>query len=87
MPDAMEATRRIMPGVRWQAGHDFPSTGQPTPKRLIALASAMADYDLVLTYNFGAMDAVLAHTLFAQILKRRRWSITRTALIRTKRAA
>jgi hypothetical protein len=24
MPDAMEATRRIMPGVRWQAGHDFP---------------------------------------------------------------
>lgn len=70
MPDAMEATRRIMPGVRWQAGHDFPSLqGKPTPKRLIALASAMADYDLVLTYNFGAMDAVLAHTLFAQILK------------------
>lgn len=70
MPDAMEATRRIMPGIRWQAGADFPSLqGKPTPKRLIALASAMADYDLVLTYNFGAMDAVLAHTLFAQILR------------------
>ncbi|WJS99967.1 glycosyltransferase family 4 protein [Novosphingobium humi] len=70
MPDAMEATRRIMPGIRWQAGTDFPSLqGKPTPKRLIALASAMSDHDLVLTYNFGAMDAVLAHTLFAQILR------------------
>lgn len=70
MPEAMEAARRIMPGIRWQAGADFPSLqGKPTPKRLIALASAMADYDLVLTYNFGAMDAVLAHTLFAQILR------------------
>lgn len=70
MPDAMEATRRIMPGIRWQAGDRFPSLqGKPTPRRLIGLAGAMADYDLVLTYNFGAMDAVLAHTLFAKILR------------------
>jgi glycosyltransferase involved in cell wall biosynthesis len=70
MPDAMEAARRIMPGIRWQAGRDFPSLqGKPTPGRLVTLAKAMEDYDLVLTYNFGAMDAVLAHTLFAQILR------------------
>ena len=34
------------------------------PARLRRLAQAMAGYDLVLTYNWGAMDAVLAHTLF-----------------------
>lgn len=37
--------------------------------RLQALARAMAGHDLVLTYNWGAMDAVMAHTLFSQALK------------------
>ena len=46
---------------------DFPSlTGTPLPGRLHRLAQRMAAYDLVLTYNWGAMDAVLAHTLFAE---------------------
>jgi glycosyltransferase involved in cell wall biosynthesis len=45
----------------------FPSLrGKPTPGRLRKLAAAMKRYDLVLTYNWGAMDAVMAHTLFAQ---------------------
>lgn len=49
---------------------DFPAlTGWPFPRRLHALAQAMAGYDLVLTYNWGAMDAVLAHTAFAEVLK------------------
>lgn len=44
---------------------DFPSLpGRRTPGRLQRLARAMQDYDLVLTYNYGAMDAVMAHTLF-----------------------
>jgi glycosyltransferase involved in cell wall biosynthesis len=65
---AMEATRRIAPGIEWDGGRDFPSLqGRPTPKRLAGLARAMVGYDLILTYNFGAMDAVLAHTLFGQI--------------------
>jgi len=68
MAGAMEAARRIAPGIEWRNGVDFPSLqGRPTPKRLSALAKAMQGYDLVLTYNFGAMDAVLAHTLFGQI--------------------
>jgi glycosyltransferase involved in cell wall biosynthesis len=68
VPGAMEAAKRIAPGIEWQAGRDFPSLqGRPTPKRLSALARAMAGYDLILTYNFGAMDAVLAHTLFGQL--------------------
>lgn len=49
---------------------EFPAlTGWPLPRRLQGLAKAMAGYDLVLTYNWGAMDAVLAHTAFAQVLK------------------
>ncbi len=70
MPDAYDAARRIMPGIEWRKGKDFPSLqGRPTPSRLAGLAKAMAGFDLVLTYNFGAMDAVLAHTLFGQSLK------------------
>ncbi len=46
----------------------FPSlSGKPTPGRLKRLAAAMAGYDLICTYNWGAMDAVMAHTLFADV--------------------
>ncbi len=49
--------------------HDFPSlSGRPSPGRLQRLARAMRDFDLVLTYNWGAMDAALAHTLFSEAL-------------------
>jgi len=48
----------------------FPSlTGKPLPGRLKKLAAAMAGYDLVCTYNWGAMDAAMAHTLFADVYK------------------
>jgi glycosyltransferase involved in cell wall biosynthesis len=46
-----------------------PLAGKPWPARLKALAAAMAGYDLVCTYNWGAMDAVLAHTLFADVFR------------------
>jgi len=49
---------------------EFPSlTGRPTPARLKRLAAAMAGYDLICTYNWGAMDAAMAHTLFADVYK------------------
>ena len=49
---------------------DFPSlTGLPMPGRLVAIAKAIADYDLVLTYNWGAMDVVMVHTIFADAFK------------------
>jgi glycosyltransferase involved in cell wall biosynthesis len=44
-------------------------TGKPLPGRLKKLAAAMAGYDLVCTYNWGAMDAVMAHTLFADVYR------------------
>ena len=46
-----------------------PLQGKPTPGRLAALAKAMAGYDLVCTYNWGAIDAVMAHTVFADAFK------------------
>ena len=49
---------------------DFPKlTGAPMPGRLKKIAAAMAGYDLILTYNWGAMDAAMAHTLFADVYR------------------
>lgn len=50
-------------GARIDRG--FPSlTGKPTPGRLMQLAQAMAQYDLVLTHDYGALGMALAHTAF-----------------------
>lgn len=65
-PDALEAAKAIDPKCTVDYPRDFPSlTGKPLPARLQQLARAMEGYDLILTYNWGAMDAVMAHTLFA----------------------
>jgi len=70
VPGAMAAVAAIERGVRVGYPTDFPSlSGRPTPGRLQRLAAAMKPYDLVLTYNWGAMDAVMAHTLFRDFLK------------------
>ncbi|WP_137679667.1 glycosyltransferase family 4 protein [Aurantiacibacter suaedae] len=48
----------------------FPSlTGKTTPGRFKKIAEAMAGYDLICTYNWGAIDAAMAHTLFADMFK------------------
>ena len=63
---ALGAAEAIGPACRVDYPQDFPSlTGPPRPARLQQLARAMAGFDLVLTYNWGAMDGVMAHTLFA----------------------
>ncbi|MEL6238509.1 MAG: glycosyltransferase [Pseudomonadota bacterium] len=67
MPDEKEAKALIERRVRARFPSDFPSlSGSPTPGRLVTIARAMEGYDLILTYNWGAMDAVMAHTVFAQ---------------------
>lgn len=59
----------IARGVTAHFPTDFPAlSGWPTPGRLVAIAKAMAGYDIVLTYNWGAMDVVMAHTVFAEAL-------------------
>lgn len=57
----------VGPRISWPK---FPSlTGKPFPARLKALGAAMSGYDLICTYNWGAIDAVMAHTLFADVFK------------------
>jgi glycosyltransferase involved in cell wall biosynthesis len=69
VPGAMGAAAAIGGHVAADYPADFPAlAGQPFPRRLHRLAQAMLGHDLVLTYNWGAMDAVLAHTLFAEAL-------------------
>jgi len=66
-PGAMAAAGLISKGITVDYPGNFPSlTGFPGLGRLKRLAEAMRGYDLVLTYNWGAMDAVMAHTLYAQ---------------------
>ncbi|MBS0480601.1 MAG: glycosyltransferase [Proteobacteria bacterium] len=69
VPDELGAARAVDNSVIVDYSGDFPAlSGRPFPRRLQALARAMLGYDLVLTYNWGAMDAVMAHTLFAEAL-------------------
>jgi glycosyltransferase involved in cell wall biosynthesis len=68
-PQAMAAAALIDPGVPVDYPQHFPSLkGKPTPGRLARLARAMQGFDLVCTYNWGAMDAVMAHRVFARAL-------------------
>lgn len=70
VPEALGAASAIEKGTRVAYPQDFPSlSGRPTPGRLQRLAAAMKPYDLVLTYNWGAMDAVMAHTVFRDFLR------------------
>jgi glycosyltransferase involved in cell wall biosynthesis len=70
VPGETDAAREISRALRVEWPGEFPSlTGLPTPARLQRIARAMCGYDLVLTYNWGAMDAVMAHTLFADVYK------------------
>ncbi len=69
VPHAMAAARGIAPTIPVSYRSSFPKlTGKPTPWRLYRLAQAMQSFDLVLTYNWGAMDAVMAHTIYAASL-------------------
>ena len=67
VPEAMGAAAAVGKGVAVSYPADFPAlSGKPLPGRLQRLALAMRGFDLVLTYNWGAMDAALAHTLFGE---------------------
>ncbi|WP_120717522.1 glycosyltransferase [Tsuneonella amylolytica] len=67
VPGERGAARELSRAVAVDWPDDFPPlTGAPKPGRLKRIAEAMRGYDLVLTYNWGAMDAVMAHTLFGE---------------------
>jgi glycosyltransferase involved in cell wall biosynthesis len=55
----------IAPGIAADFPEDAPTlVGKPGPGRYRALAAYMKRFDLVLTYNWGAMDVVAARRLF-----------------------
>lgn len=69
-PQETGAADHLDEGARAHFALDFPPLrGRPTPRRLLALARAMRGHDLVLSYNWGAIDAVMAHRLFARVLR------------------
>ncbi|HEX8447216.1 MAG TPA: glycosyltransferase family 4 protein [Sphingomonas sp.] len=70
MPDQMGAQAAIADGIGVTFPDDAPSLqGKPAPARYWRLARYMAGFDLVLTYNWGAMDAVMARRIHAPVLR------------------
>jgi glycosyltransferase involved in cell wall biosynthesis len=66
MPGALAARDAIDPAIAVDFPSDHPPlTGSPSPARYRAIAAYMRGFDLVLTYNWGAMDAVMARRSFA----------------------
>jgi glycosyltransferase involved in cell wall biosynthesis len=69
VPGALGAAKAIDPAIAVAYPDSFePLAGKPLPARLLRLARALRGFDLVLTYNWGAMDAVLAHSVFRDAL-------------------
>lgn len=65
VPDALSARAAIAPGIRYEiAQNPPPLTGKPSVARYEAIAKFMARFDLVLTYNWGAIDGVMARRVF-----------------------
>ncbi|MBL0916961.1 MAG: glycosyltransferase family 1 protein, partial [Sphingopyxis sp.] len=66
VPEAMGARDAIDPGIDVRFPADAPPLhGKPSLKRYRALTRYMRRFDLVLSYNWGAMDGVMAHRLFS----------------------
>lgn len=70
VPDALGARDAIDPGIKVAFPGEAapPLHGKPSLPRYRALARYMYGFDLLLSYNWGSMDAVMAHRIF-----RNRW--------------
>lgn len=67
MPEALGARARIARGIKYEiAQHAPPLTGRPSVARYEAIARYMRGFDLVLTYNWGAIDGVMARRVFGK---------------------
>ena len=65
MPDQLGARAQIAKGIRYEIAQDPPPlTGRPSVARYESLARYMRRFDLVLTYNWGAIDGVMARRVF-----------------------
>jgi len=65
VPEETSAIQLIAKGIKWEVEMDPPPlTGKPSVKRYEAIARYMRRFDLVLTYNWGAIDGVMAKRVF-----------------------
>jgi glycosyltransferase involved in cell wall biosynthesis len=65
MPEALGARDAIDPGIKVDFPKDAPPLhGKPAPGRYRDLMRYMLNFELVLSYNWGAMDGVMAHRLY-----------------------
>ena len=65
MPDALGARDAIDPAIVVDFPQDAPPLhGKPAPARYRDLMRYMLNFQLVLSYNWGAMDGVMAHRLY-----------------------
>lgn len=70
VPGQLGAREAIAPGVDARFPVDAPDlAGPPSLRRYRSLARYMQGFDLVLSYNWGAMDGVMAHRLFAPVMR------------------
>lgn len=69
MPDQLAARDAIAKGIKYEIAMDPPPlSGRPSVKRYEAIARYMKRFDLVLTYNWGAIDGVMAARVFGRDL-------------------
>jgi glycosyltransferase involved in cell wall biosynthesis len=67
VPDALGARDAIPAGVPYEiAQQPLALTGRPSVARFEAIARFMRRFDLVLTYNWGAIDGVMARRAFSK---------------------
>ncbi|MEG3088676.1 glycosyltransferase family 4 protein [Sphingomonas sp. PB4P5] len=67
LPDQLGARDAIAPGVTYEIAQDPPPlTGRPSVARFEAIARYMRRFDLVLSYNWGAIDGVMARRVFGK---------------------
>lgn len=67
VPERTEARAAIADYIRYEIAQNPPSlTGKPSVARYEAIAKYMRRFDLVLTYNWGAIDGVMAKRVFAK---------------------
>lgn len=67
MPDQLGARDSIAKGIKYEiAQNPPPLTGKPSVRRYEDIARFMRRFDLVLTYNWGAIDGVMAARVFGK---------------------
>jgi glycosyltransferase involved in cell wall biosynthesis len=71
VPDALGAVDAIDPVIQVSLPGDAAPAlhGKPAPGRYLQLVRYMQQFDLVLSYNWGSMDGVMAHRLLSPFMK------------------